>query len=231
MAFRRLASKIRSHVHSPSQGPSLPAEPVVADRNLLTNVLTFSLAILGEAPLPGVKAAATALLDIIRRVESIKESKGTLQMLAAHMEYLLFLSSKVMGDVGVDAVEKLREAIAELEKNIPRGRKNVIAFFVADDTKARLQVLTNQLNKTISAFQIALQLNTDEKIERILGELTELKNNKYISQSPSLIQDLQNMELNTKRTLNLTVISVGQVDSKISQSKMCQLAVALVAMV
>jgi hypothetical protein len=34
----------------------------------LTNVFTFSLSIVGELPFPGLKVAATVLLDIIRRV-------------------------------------------------------------------------------------------------------------------------------------------------------------------
>ncbi|KAJ7276726.1 hypothetical protein C8J57DRAFT_1504552 [Mycena rebaudengoi] len=213
MAFRALASKIRSHVYSPSQGPSLPAEPVAAGGNALTNVLTFSLAILGQA-LPGAKAAAIGLLDIIHRAETITECKATLQALAAHMEYLLFLSSKVTGDVGTDAVGKLEASIEQLKQSIPGDKHRIVAFFLADDTKARIQTVENHFAMTIHAFQAY------EKVGELLQELKELKNRKQSSESPYIKQDLENLELNTKRGLNFTVISVGRVERNISHSRM-----------
>ncbi|KAJ7911788.1 hypothetical protein B0H13DRAFT_2479678 [Mycena leptocephala] len=208
MAFRNLASRLRWSSRTPSQALPTPTEPVVADGNPLTNVFTFSLSIVGELPFPGLKVAATVLLDIIRRVGSIDETKAALHELAAHMEYLLFLSSKVTGDVGDDAVRRLETAVAELNRNIPRDRNKIVAFFLADDTKSALQALVTQLNRTVSTFQIALQLNTDEKVEEVLRELKELKNKKHVSENPP-----------TKRTLNFTVISVGRVDRNISHAK------------
>ncbi|KAJ7456230.1 hypothetical protein B0H11DRAFT_2009129 [Mycena galericulata] len=190
------------------------------DGSTLSNVFAFSVAIVGEVPIPGLKAAATALLDIIRRVGCIKESKAALNELAADMEYLLFLSSKVRGNVGASAVEKLKATIAEIERNLPQDKHKIVAFFLADDTKTTLQALANQLDMAIRTFQIELQLNTDEKVEGILLELKQLKHENHTSQSPCVKQDLQNLELNAKRTLSFTVISVSGVDRNIAHAKM-----------
>ncbi|KAJ7276727.1 hypothetical protein C8J57DRAFT_1310214 [Mycena rebaudengoi] len=218
MCFRKLLSKLRPRSPDPSS-PTSTVEPVVHG-NTLANIFSFSLGIIGEIPVPGLKAAATALLDIIRRAGAINESKAALQALAAHMEYLLFLSSKVTGDVGTDAVGKLEASIEQLKQSIPGDKHRIVAFFLADDTKARIQAVENHFAMTIHAFQISLQLNTDEKVGELLQELKELKNRKQSSESPYIKQDLENLELNTKRGLNFTVISVGRVERNISHSRM-----------
>jgi len=193
--------------------------PRAGDGNTLTNVFTFSLAIIGEVPIPGLKAAATALLDIIRRAGCVNESKAALNELAAHMEYLLFLSSKARRNVDASVVEKLEATIAEIQRNIPEDKPTIVAFFRADDTQAKLQALNNQLGMAIGTFQVSLQLNTDEKVEGVLQELKELKQEKNSSLSRGVKQDLQNLELNAKRTLGFTVVSVSRVDRNISNAK------------
>ncbi|KAJ7630260.1 hypothetical protein FB45DRAFT_915012 [Roridomyces roridus] len=138
------------------------------------------------------------------------------------MEYLLLLSTKVKGETGSAAVEQLRITTEEIGRKIPEDRHKIIAFFLADETKGKIQALASQLGTAVQIFQVALQLNTDEKVEEVRHELRALKLGNEASSTGGILQELKNLQLNAKGKLNFSVFSVEKVNRGILNSKMRQ---------
>ncbi|KAJ7630269.1 hypothetical protein FB45DRAFT_915036 [Roridomyces roridus] len=183
----------------------------------LTQALTLPLAVIGEAPIPGLRLAATALQEIIRRAACIDDNKAGLGELATQMNDLLSLSAKVKGDTGTAAVAQLQATTEDIRRQIPADRTAIVAFFLADETKAKIQLLGSQLGTAVQLFQVALHINTDEKVEQVL------KARKVEIETPlngRVLQELNDLQLNTRGKLDFSAYSVDEVTRRILNTNM-----------
>ncbi|KAJ7593679.1 hypothetical protein C8J56DRAFT_924858 [Mycena floridula] len=143
-----MSSTMSSTLAESSHCPSSTAK---AARSAIISALT----VLGKAPLPGINAATTALIEVISAIQDMSDSKYGWQQLPERLERLWFLISEInetdtrgrLQQICAPLIQQLNRLAADIQRASERGL--ISRFFYSHVDVASLATHREELDSII----------------------------------------------------------------------------------